>query len=576
MICFVTSSTPRSSSWRTLCGNPALSAVPVDELGHRWLFVCSAHFHHNDYTNALRNRLNGNAFPTLLLPQQDLETSTSNDEGTSVPLVSSTPTTTSLPCDSPMGNVSNVLLISTPTTIPDSIPPTVEPSLSIPLRSLTPIPSTSNDNSSPSHSTSNVILETPARSSSLNQCDPSCTPLSGTPRTPMTSGSSSHKRKRFSLLESLNLTSVVDFTPRKKKMVNVIRSQRKSISKFKRMSKAIRKKYQNILKFREDSFVEQAEKNLPSSFTQFLRTQLRIAGKKPKGRRWTTDEKLMALPLFKKSPKAYTLLRSFVPLPSRRTLTSLLQQIPFSTGVHADLVSHLSIHASEMAEEDKFCSLLFDEMRLKPNLFFDSHHDRIDGFEDLATGEKTNKLAKYALVFMVRALFGKWKQPVAYYFSHNSTSSSTICAIIKEIIPLLLSAGLKVLATVCDMGTNNVKALKLLGASFQSPFFSIGNTRIFTIFDPPHLLKCFRNLFMKYDVEIGVDIGGNKVKKVAKWQHILATYADQVPPFQDLKRLTKRHLDPKHRDKMRVYLAAQVLSNSVACAVNHRVSSGTC
>jgi hypothetical protein len=342
------------------------------------------------------------------------------------------------------------------------------------------------------------------------------------------------------------------------------------------MSIAIRKKYQNILKFRGDTFVEHLEQNLPTSFTQFLRTQLRIAGKKPKGRRWTNEEKIMALPLYKKSPKAYTLLRSFVPLPSKRTLNSLLQQIPFSTGVHADLVTHLSIHASEMAEEDKFCILLFDEMSVKPNLFFDSHHDRIDGFEDLGKGGKTDQVAKYALVFMVRGLFSNWKQPVAYYFSHSSTSALIISSMLKEIVPLIISSGLKVMATVCDMGTNNVRALKLLGASFQSPFFSIGDMKIFTIFDPPHLLKCFRNLFLKHDVEIGVEIGGNIINRVAKWQHILTTYGDQVPPFQDLKRLTKRHVDPKQRDKMRVYLAAQVMSNSVACAVNHRVSSGNC
>jgi hypothetical protein len=33
------------------------------------------------------------------------------------------------------------------------------------------------------------------------------------------------------------------------------------------------------------------------------------------------------------------------------------------------------------------------------------------------------------------------------------------------------NVGLHVVATVCDMGTNNIKTLKLLGATKRKPFF---------------------------------------------------------------------------------------------------------
>lgn len=55
----------------------------------------------------------------------------------------------------------------------------------------------------------------------------------------------------------------------------------------------------------------------------------------------------------------------------------------------------------------------------------------------------------------------------------------------------------------------NRKALNSLGASQEQPFIICGDKEIITLFDPPHLLKCFRNLFLKYDIECMVNISSN-------------------------------------------------------------------
>jgi len=49
---------------------------------------------------------------------------------------------------------------------------------------------------------------------------------------------------------------------------------------------------------------------------------------------------------------------------------------------------------------------------------------------------------------------------------------------------------------MCDMGANNVKALKQLGISEKTPFFRFLHQEIAAAFDPPHLLKCTHNLFL--------------------------------------------------------------------------------
>jgi hypothetical protein len=57
-------------------------------------------------------------------------------------------------------------------------------------------------------------------------------------------------------------------------------------------------------------------------------------------------------------------------------------------------------------------------------------------------------------------------------------------------------------ATVCDVVTNSVKYLKLLGATKRKPFFRFHNQETATGYNPLHLLKCTQNPFLKHNVDI--------------------------------------------------------------------------
>jgi hypothetical protein len=84
---------------------------------------------------------------------------------------------------------------------------------------------------------------------------------------------------------------------------------------------------------------------------------------------------------------------------------------------------------------------------------------------------------------------------VADCFTHGSTKAEVIAQYLKEVLDACQNAGLKVVATVCGLGTNNMKSLKLLVASKMKPLFRFHNQEIATIYDSPHLLKCTHNLF---------------------------------------------------------------------------------
>jgi hypothetical protein len=68
---------------------------------------------------------------------------------------------------------------------------------------------------------------------------------------------------------------------------------------------------------------------------------------------------------------------------------------------------------------------------------------------------------------------------------------------------------------------------------------------------------------------------GNQLPVTAKWDHILKLYElDKPTPFRQLYKLTDTHLNPTGQSVMKVKLAAQVMSHTVAASLNAPVATG--
>lgn len=59
----------------------------------------------------------------------------------------------------------------------------------------------------------------------------------------------------------------------------------------------------------------------------------------------------------------------------------------------------------------------------------------------------------------------------------------------------------------------NKRTLSKLGATAELPVINFEDHEIVTLFDTPHLLKCFRNMFLKYDIECPVSTPDNGTGK---------------------------------------------------------------
>jgi hypothetical protein len=103
------------------------------------------------------------------------------------------------------------------------------------------------------------------------------------------------------------------------------------------------------------------------------------------------------------------------------------------------------------------------------------------GFGELEETERTFCTAKHAPVFMVHDLHQKWKQPVAHYLNHRNTKANLLLKFLNGVLSAHQNAGLHVVSTVHDTGVNTVKALKLLCANRQKPFFKFQNQEIVNV-----------------------------------------------------------------------------------------------
>lgn len=379
------------------------------------------------------------------------------------------------------------------------------------------------------------------------------------------------KIKFHSVLSEINESRVKNLSPRKKKLFDINKMQRRRISKLTtslRKSKFKVKKAYDLSKTKMFSLLEN---KMDQAGIAFLKSTINNSLlKRPN---WTTQDKVLALAIHSRGPKCYNFLRRIIPLPCKSTLQVLLQNIPIQPGLNTLYLKKLSKKIAKMQPLDKTCTLIFDEISLAEKLCFDASQDKVLGYVDLGSMGRQNQIANHALVFMACGLHKKWKQPVSFYFTKDTIKTGQLKNLLKETISALQGIGLSVLATICDQGSTNRSAIKQMCSSatseYTGPYFYVNNQKIFTLFDPPHLLKSTRNALFKYNIQFGTN-------KTAKVIHIKKCFdIDKLKRFQGLRRIRQSYfdIDKKSQLKMKVCVAARIFSNTMAAAMESMVSS---
>ena len=311
--------------------------------------------------------------------------------------------------------------------------------------------------------------------------------------------------------------------------------------------------------------------HVSDSTYNFVMSQVRNQRLKPQARRFTLEQKVMALAVMKISGKGYRLLSKLFALPSRKTLTHLLSKLPFRAGIiNNKILSSLRLAVQKMNTQERSCVLLFDEMSIEAHLQYNEKENCIDGFEEHGCRRKA-AFANYVNIFILQGACKQWKQPLMFTFNSGPINGLALKILIKTAIEKCQGVGLNIVATVCDQGLANQKAILLLkenvvhksqrgGEQDNGKSFTVGEKSIVPLFDVPHLFKGLRNNLLNKNLHF--ELKGRKY--VAKWQHVQEFYElDIADDTRMPTKLTDAHVYPEKINKMKVSLCTQVFSNSV-------------
>lgn len=148
----------------------------------------------------------------------------------------------------------------------------------------------------------------------------------------------------------------------------------------KRLKRLKSKTILNVLS--EENSVRKLTKKITPTFALLLQAQIRNFRKKATGRKWSNEEKIIALRLYKKSPTCYRLLRRLFQLPTPVTLKALLNKVPFAVGISQPVFKLLAHYITTQQPSDNEFILMFDEMSLKKHLDYNLKEDIIEGYQD--------------------------------------------------------------------------------------------------------------------------------------------------------------------------------------------------
>lgn len=123
------------------------------------------------------------------------------------------------------------------------------------------------------------------------------------------------------------------------------------------------------------------------------------------------------------------------------------------------------------------------------------------------------------------------------------------------------SAGINIGAIVADQGSNNRSCIvNHLKVTKENPYFIHNNKKIFVMYDPPHLFKSIRNVFLKKDVH--TEDGCASWSCVKELHQLEKNRTTRMCP-----KLSSKHTFPNSWQKMKVSYAVQVLSHTCSAAI---------
>ena len=292
----------------------------------------------------------------------------------------------------------------------------------------------------------------------------------------------------------------------------------------------------------------------------------------PRGQRYTDEIKQFALTVNFYSPKAYGFLRRVFKLPHPSSIRLWTATVNCEPGFLHEVFQDLKFKSIQDPNTSD-CCLIIDAMAIRKQTIYDSKQSRYIGFVDYGNllPEQSETVASEGLVFLLSGIRQgtNWKCPVGYFLTDHLGAESQ-ASLINTCLSLASEFNLRIWSVTCDGTASNISTLQHLGCHFYTNYdlmqvhFQHPTRKDQVVYATPdacHNLKLGRNALGdlgEIKDETGATISFSFIRALSDLQ--------EDEGFNIANKLTSTHVK-YYKHKMKVKLAAQTLSSSVADAL---------
>lgn len=333
------------------------------------------------------------------------------------------------------------------------------------------------------------------------------------------------------------------------------------------------------------SILDESDSEITPFMNLFWQQQKKLFSSSRTGVRYHPMIIRFCLSLAAKSPSCYEELRNskVLVLPSQRRLKDYRNAIRPQRGFQEEVVEELKALTDPYFDVQRYVVLLFDEMKVMSNLVLDKVTGELIGFTDLGDVElnfgaleKVDEIATHALAFLVRGVCTELKFCLAHFATTGVTAAQLLPLFWEAVCILESSCNLWVVAATSDGASPNRRFYRIhkpldgdaeKDVCYRTVNLYAPHRFVYFFSDAPHLVKTTRNCLLHSGSGTCTRYMWNDGMYIP-WQHITHMfYQDMENGLKLLPRLTYEHINLNSYSVMRVSLAAQVLSASVAAVL---------
>jgi hypothetical protein len=202
------------------------------------------------------------------------------------------------------------------------------------------------------------------------------------------------------VLGKFGLSSSKALSPTKRLMMDLIMKGKRALAAEKMRSAKFKEKWK--MASSKEALWEKLAGETSRNLSDFCKRQAKLQRVKPNGRRFSLEDKMLAIQLRK---NGCTAMKDLATLPSPKTMDRTRQQMPMKCGFSPILLRAIAKFVKSLKNKlDASVILMWDEMSIDKFLTWSSKYNQFFGFEDYGHLGRTKNVADHALIFMIRGI----------------------------------------------------------------------------------------------------------------------------------------------------------------------------